>query len=952
MEMSPKHFYQFGPFLLDPAERILTRAGTPVPLTPKAFDTLLVLVRHSSHIVEKEELFKEVWPDTFVEDGNLAVNIFALRKALGRADGGGEYIETIPKRGYRFTGRVRESVPGDQDFVDRNHSGTRPQSSIQQKKPLRLFYGLALAAIILLLAFAALRVPFLRSRLDVGKRAVPEVSAPRILRRSVAVLGFKNLARRPEEDWLSTALAEMLATELAAGGQLRIVPGEAVARLRSNTALPEVDGLSRDTLLQLHRQLEADYVVLGSYTALRQARSNRIRLDLRIEDATAGELIASVAETGEEADLFNLASQAGAQLRQQLRVAQVSEADAASVRAASPANSEAMRLYAQGLAKLRVFDALGARDLLTKTVAAEPTYPLAHSALARAWTALGYDAKASAEAKRAVDLSGKLSQQDRLAVEALYYESEWKWEKAIDIYKSLFTVFPDNLEYGLELAAAQTWAGKANEALATFVSLRTLPAPASDDPRIDLGEAKSAEARGDFKSEEAQAEKAELKARAEGAQLLLAEALLRKCWALAYLTAPEQAFPNCKQAQELFGKAGDRFSASKALQFMADMYSEQGKFRETFELYYEGLRLDEEIGSKRGAAAIRNNMAMVYQSQGDLLQAKALYERSMADFSEIGDRLRTGVVMGNVGETQFYLGDLAGAKQTYLKALDVAHEIGNTDELAAVTLDLGILLRAEGDLNGAQQQSKEALKMFEGESSLRNASNAHFQLGEIFLAQGELPKARAEHERGLAIRQQMGEQGGIAESRLALASISIEEGKPSEANLVIPEAAKEFRKEGLRDDEIAGYIVLARGLLARKDFVGARESIGHAISLSAKTQNPSVRLAIAIASARVEAVTGRVSGHETNTECGLRSVRAALQESARLGLVPLELEARLALCEIVRESNGRENMEAELARLEKDARARGFGLIANKATALRMGKSPLAPNPGLAGGAG
>jgi len=103
---NPKHFYQFGAFLLDPAERTLTRAGTPVPLTPKAFDTLLVLVRHSGHTVEKEELFKEVWPDTFVEDGNLAVKIFALRKALGHTDGGGEYIETIPKRGYRFNAKV------------------------------------------------------------------------------------------------------------------------------------------------------------------------------------------------------------------------------------------------------------------------------------------------------------------------------------------------------------------------------------------------------------------------------------------------------------------------------------------------------------------------------------------------------------------------------------------------------------------------------------------------------------------------------------------------------------------------------------------------------------------------------------------------------------------------------------------------------------------------------
>src|SRR5260370_2711850 len=110
MEMNPKHFYRFGPFIRDPAEYTLVRAGVPVALTPKAFDTLLTLVRRSPRIVEKEDLFKEVWPGTFVEDGNLAVNIFALRKALGTEEGGREYIETIPKRGYRFTAEVNQTT--------------------------------------------------------------------------------------------------------------------------------------------------------------------------------------------------------------------------------------------------------------------------------------------------------------------------------------------------------------------------------------------------------------------------------------------------------------------------------------------------------------------------------------------------------------------------------------------------------------------------------------------------------------------------------------------------------------------------------------------------------------------------------------------------------------------------------------------------------------------------
>jgi TolB-like protein/Flp pilus assembly protein TadD len=101
-----RHLYEFGPFRLDPAERILLRAGQPVPLTLKAFDLLLALVENSGHIVEKEALLKAVWPDSFVEEGVLSVNVFKLRKALGENEGL-KFIETVPKRGYRFVAEVK-----------------------------------------------------------------------------------------------------------------------------------------------------------------------------------------------------------------------------------------------------------------------------------------------------------------------------------------------------------------------------------------------------------------------------------------------------------------------------------------------------------------------------------------------------------------------------------------------------------------------------------------------------------------------------------------------------------------------------------------------------------------------------------------------------------------------------------------------------------------------------
>jgi DNA-binding winged helix-turn-helix (wHTH) protein len=98
-----KHIqFQFGPFRLDPANHLLLRESTPVPLSPKAFDTLAYLVQESARLVTREELMKAIWPDSFVEDANLTVNISLLRKALGEMENGQPYIETVPRKGYRF----------------------------------------------------------------------------------------------------------------------------------------------------------------------------------------------------------------------------------------------------------------------------------------------------------------------------------------------------------------------------------------------------------------------------------------------------------------------------------------------------------------------------------------------------------------------------------------------------------------------------------------------------------------------------------------------------------------------------------------------------------------------------------------------------------------------------------------------------------------------------------
>src|SRR5437762_10918432 len=107
MDHEPSLFYEFGPFRLNVQERLLEKDAGLVPLTPKVFETLLVLVEHSGHVLAKDELMNKLWPDTFVEESSLTQNISLLRRALDEVPGSRQYIETIPKRGYRFVADVR-----------------------------------------------------------------------------------------------------------------------------------------------------------------------------------------------------------------------------------------------------------------------------------------------------------------------------------------------------------------------------------------------------------------------------------------------------------------------------------------------------------------------------------------------------------------------------------------------------------------------------------------------------------------------------------------------------------------------------------------------------------------------------------------------------------------------------------------------------------------------------
>ncbi|HEY6293334.1 MAG TPA: tetratricopeptide repeat protein [Terriglobia bacterium] len=931
---SAKRFYEFGSFRIDVSEKLLFHETNAVPLTPKAFDTLLALVETPGHILEKDDLMKRVWPDTIVEENNLTQNISALRKALGQNAEERTYIETIPRRGYRFRATVSERWEEIPELIVRERTKSTVIVEEEEETDTRtgLWTRLSLAQFALIAAFlllvAASTVYYVNTRShgeEAGSR--PSFAGSGAVRRpAVAVLGFQNLTGRPDAAWLSTAFSEMLTSELAAGEQLRAIPGEDVARLKVNVPLEGAGSLAPDTLLRIRDNLGTDYVVLGSYTDLGQQGGGRVRLDLRLQDASAGETLAAFAETGTESGLFDLVSTAGARLRQALKVDDVPRTEAAAVRAELPSGPEAAKLYADGLAKIRSFDGVGGRDLLEKAVAADPRFPLAHSALGTALSALGYDAQAREEAKKAFQLSGSLDRQERLVIEGRYRSVLNQWDRAAEVYRTLFGLFPDNLDYGISLATAQSLSGKGQDALATLAALRGLPAPGRDDPRIDMVEADWAESVSDFKREQASASRAADRGEALGADLLVARARLSEGTALWRLGQPAEALTALAGAEKTFASTGDKGGVAEALEARGEVLTDQGNIAEARQKYEQALEIRRQIGDEGGVASSLTDLAILKWQQSDFEGAKQMYDQALASFREIGDEVGVANTLNNLANIFYDHGEVATAKRMYEDSAAKFEGMGDKGGTAQELINIGLVFSNQGDLAGARAKYEQAIGICRQLGIKGLLATALSGLGEVDLRQGNLAASRKSYEEAAALRRDLGEKGGAAESEFDLASLAIEEGHPANAQAALPAALDEVRREGQADDEAYGGALLARALLEEGKLVEADREARRALPLAEKSQNAEVRLMVATVAAQVEAA----SGEPQRVAKAKDDLMAVQSEAARLGLVDRQLEARFVLG-VVDLKSKEPAARANLEQLQKEADEKGFGLIGRKA---------------------
>ena len=416
-----RHLYTFGPYRLDPPEQRLLRDEQAVPLPPKAFDLLVVLVSRAGSLVTKEQLLQEVWPGAFVEEANLSYTVSMLRKALGDEGEPYRYVETVPKRGYRFCARVTSELRQPTRPADVSSGAAAPDvSSALGRRPFIRRHRLGLMAGTSILVVLAASWWLVSRAWDSASRGVSRAAAPEQV--SIAVLSFADLSPQRDQEYFSDGLAEELMTAFASVG-LRVAARTSSFSFKGkNTSVQEIA-----------RQLDVQYVLEGS---VRKAGS-QVRIATKLIDGRNGHVLRTDSYARELRDLFALQDEIARAVTQALAVSLPASAEGSLVRTATK-DTEAHELYLRGRHAWgrRTQEALLLSiDLFNQAIARDAHYAHAHAGLADAYIILGNYAfrapnEAHAHAKRAameaIRLDDGLAEaHTALAAVSLWHDHDW-----------------------------------------------------------------------------------------------------------------------------------------------------------------------------------------------------------------------------------------------------------------------------------------------------------------------------------------------------------------------------------------------------------------------------------------------------------------------------------------------------------------------------------------------
>jgi TolB-like protein/DNA-binding winged helix-turn-helix (wHTH) protein/Tfp pilus assembly protein PilF len=447
--LKAKHLYGFGSYQLDAGERVLLRDGQPVTLPPKDLETLLVLVERAGHIVEKEELLEKVWPGVFIEEGNLARHIFNLRQVLGDSPDGRKYIETIPRRGYRFVAAVREDGEPAAASSVASHASEPAEVTVVPRQKRAPWLGLLTLSVVLALTAYL-----------VARRFLPKAK-PSSDRAMLAVLPFVNLSGDAHEDYFADGLTEEMIAQL---GQLQPSKLGVIAR----TSIVRYKG-TKENVAQIGQELGVGYLLEGSV----RRGGDRVRITAQLIRATEQTHLWAESYERPLTDVLNIQREIAEKITHSLSI-QLLPLETSSA-ASAPVNLESYDKYLLGLHEV----GQGTPESVNKAIqyfreaiAINPNDAHLYVALAEAYGALVtyYSSpvevmpRKKAAAIKALELDPKMASAHVLLAD-VHLGFDWDWTAAEAEYRKALDLNPNVPEAQLGYATYLASLGRVDEAI-------------------------------------------------------------------------------------------------------------------------------------------------------------------------------------------------------------------------------------------------------------------------------------------------------------------------------------------------------------------------------------------------------------------------------------------------------------------------------------------------------
>lgn len=854
--MASSEQYEFGPFRLEADQHRLWREDAEVELPPKALDTLILLVRRAGQLVGRDEFFATLWPNTVVTEASLGRHIWLVRRALGQGEGEGDYIQTVPKKGYRFVKPVcrSEATPESVtevkgDLPSGEPAGAMPAETLASSKshpqPRRFSWwwpGVALAAMAVATVVVTLGwSPFLRDQ-----RSVP-AATDRATKERATVALFDFVPDNPAAvAWLPAALTDLLGYELSLDEKLRVIQGQPLAKLISVTADREPDPA---LLNRLHRQLGIALAVIGRYHA---EPGTRLRLVLRVIDTATGKTLETVAVRGDRRYASELIVAAGNELRDRLSLGRMSSALEATRRTTMTNDRQTLQSYAEGMLALRHGDINAGKVHLTTAVKREPNFIPAKLALIRVLLAQGYDSQAAAIARDGLNRASGAPRELRLALEARMHESERVWPRAIEVYRELYRLYPEEIEYGMDLVRTLAYGGKTSESFAIIDEMRRR----GSNPRVEFLASTIAAMAGDGEKARMAAERSLKNARELQAPMLIADALSRRGIARRLLGDKAGAMADYEEAHKGFRQQGDPQMEGAVIVSMGILYAEQGDFTRAKTLLQEALAAFERGGYKAGIGATQLNLASIEQQQGHPVPARRRMEVALQAGRELGSFELQSAALTGLGILQFNMGETAAALATYSEALDVARQSGMKSRESNALEMLSYVQRQRGQYSVAQDLANEALAIARGMKNPRGEARALALLGQVQFDTRNLSTARRNLEAALSLYRHGKMDNDVATTELDIAGVALDESKPREALKLLDHSLQILQTNEDLSSVAMCRALRAEALLALGQTGPARKSLENALAYTRENTDSSEYIPILLSEARFLAARG------------------------------------------------------------------------------------------------